>query len=181
MLRMWRRPFLFQNWLELIVWAAFSLIAMFASAVLVVRGQWEAGALVLATHTFLIWRKFKGRVQDMRSVAYRTAHGVAVIFRGMQPLPQIVIEAAHEEAIAAHGHPDALDGYGLIVQWSPLYVEGTRVMGVTDAGFMQVDASAYGGVFTKGTIRHEAARAILIAQGLTVPQQDAVMKAKGTY
>lgn len=181
MLRMWRRPGLFQNWLEAIVWCALSLGTILASAAFVVRGPWQAGALLLAVHTFIVYRKFVDRVRDMRSVAYRTVHGVAVIFRGMAPLPQLVVEAACEQAIEAHGHAEALDGYALVVQWAPLYANGVRVMGVTDAGYMNVDASMDGGVFTSGTIRHEAARAILIAQGLSVPQQDVLMRAMGTY
>lgn len=180
-MRRFRRPGLFTNWLEVIVWAALSLGALLGSAAFVVRGPWQVGALLLAAHTFIVWRKFKDRVRDMRSVAYRTVHGVSVIFRGMAPIPQLVIEAMHEEAIAAHGHAEALDGYALVLQWAPLFAGATRVMGVTDAGYMSVDASIHGGVFVKGTIRHEAARAILKAQGLSVPQMDAIMKAHGTY
>lgn len=182
---MWRRPGLFVNLLEAVVWVAFSLAFLISSALAAVilpanPGLYVAGAL-LATHTLILWRKFGPRVMDMRSVTYRTVHGVAVIFRGMDPIPQIVIEAAHEEAIAAHGHPEALEGYALVVQRSPVYANAVRLMAVTDGGYMTVDASAYGGVFLRGCIRHEAARAILIAQGLSVAEQDVLMRAMGTY
>lgn len=180
-MRMWHRPGLLRNWVEAVTWSFLLLAFCAASAACVVRGPWPLAALPLATFNFIVWRKFKDRVWDMRHVSYRTVHGVAVIFRGMAPIPQLVVEAMHEEAIAAHGHAEALDGYALVVQWAPIYANGVRLMGVTDGGYMTADASAYGGQFLRGTLRHEAARAILKAQGLTVPQMDAVMKAHGTY
>lgn len=183
-MKRFRRPGLFMNWLEVAVWALLTGV-MYGGAVL---GAWTgiapgivAGVFLGAVWTYILWRKFSGRVSDIRAVEYKTRHGVSVIFRGMSPLPQMAIEEAHERAIAAHGHAEALDGYALVVQWGPLYANAERVMGVTDGGYMNVDASAGKGAFTYGTIRHEAARAILLAHGLSVPEQDKIMQAMGTY
>ena len=180
-----RRPNLFDSWLGLVTWSVAPSALLLGAAMVTVKGadvgQRLTGAALAAAVLFICWRRFAPRVADMRAVVYRTRQGVAVVARdGIVPPPREQVEAALDRAIAAHGHREALDGYGLLFAKS-VSVLGVPVHGVCDAGWLNVAAPTYQPEsVTLGLVTHEASHALLIAAGLPVPRHHSAMAEAGT-
>lgn len=180
-----RQPNLFDSWLGVVAWSVTPSLLLLGAAMVTVRGasapERLTGAALAAGVVVILWRRFAPRIADMRSVAYRTRQGVAVVCRdGIVPPSRELVEAALDRAIAAHGHGDALDGYGLLFTTN-VYVLGKRVHGVCDAGWLNVAAPSYQSEsVTLGLVTHEAAHALLIAAGVPVPQHHAIQANVGT-
>lgn len=183
-MKAFRRPALFENWLELASWLAVPG-AVAAGSVLAAREPMPGPILCIAVLLGLSWilfRKFGPRVADLHRFAFRTVQGVGVVYRdGATEIPRIAIETAIQRAIQAHGHGGALDGYGMLILSGRLYAGPVRCHGVTDGGWIQV---TWDGGMTllqmTGLITHETSHALLFAAGVPEPEHHARMIAAGT-
>lgn len=178
------RPNLFDSWAGVATWTLVPLLLLAAAGVALVVGPEPgriAAALMAAGTLGALVARFAPRIADIRAVAYRTRQGVAVVARDrLVPPARELVEAALERAIAAHGHREALDGFGLLLT-ARVFVSGTQVHGVEDAGWLNVAVPSYQTEsVTLGLITHEASHALLTAAGVPVREHHAIMAKAGT-